>query len=182
MNIELATKLGVFSLKPIDSDDLEFLMNLRNHQETIKFLGNSNKVSMEDQKKWFNKLQTATDRAYFVFQFKKLGGDKIEKIGMIRTHDLDLVNKNMGVGGDIHPTFRGKGYGKIMYDLIFHLGFKQMKLHRLWLSVIEFNIVARNLYKKMGFVETGVQREAVFQNNQYFNYIYMDILDKEYLK
>ena len=91
---------------------------------------------------------------------------------MIRIHDIDQTNKNMGVGGDICPSYRGKGYGKVMYDLIFKLGFEKMKMHRLWLSVIELNTVARNLYKKKGFVETGVQREAIFQNGKYYNYIY----------
>lgn len=182
MKIEFDHESGVFSLRPVDYEDLGFLMDLRNHPETRKFLGNSGKVSMDGQKKWFSKLQTVDDKQYFIFQFKKLHSDKIEKIGMIRIHDIDQTNKNMGVGGDICPSYRGKGYGKVMYDLIFKLGFEKMKMHRLWLSVIEFNTVARNLYKKKGFVETGVQREAIFQNGKYYNYIYMDILAREYLK
>ncbi len=182
MEIEFEHESGVFSLKQVDYEDLGFLMDLRNHPETRKFLGNGKKVSMDNQKKWFSKLQTVDDKQYFIFQFKKLHSDKIEKIGMIRIHDIDHTNKNMGVGGDICPSYRGKGCGKIMYDLIFQLGFEKMKMHRLWLSVIEFNTVARNLYKKKGFVETGVQREAIFQNGKYYNYIYMDILAREYLK
>ena len=182
MEIELEHKLGIFSFRKVDYGDLGFLMELRNHPETRRFLGNSRKTSLEDQKKWFSKLKTATDKQYFIFQFKKLHSDKIEKIGMIRIHDIDFLNKNMGVGGDICPSFRGKGFGKVMYDLIFELGFQRMKMHRLWLSVVEFNIVARNLYKKKGFVETGVQREAILQNGKYYNYIYMDILAREYLK
>tara|TARA_B110000503_G_scaffold133296_1_gene210574 strand:+ start:1429 stop:1977 length:549 start_codon:yes stop_codon:yes gene_type:complete len=182
MDLTLTHRLGIFSLKIINYDDLKFLMELRNHPETRKFLGYSLKISMNDQQAWFNRLKTATDKLYFIFQFQKLSSDKVEKIGMIRIHDIDCINKNMGVGGDIHPLFRGKGYGKIMYDLIFQLGFEKMKMHRLWLSVVEFNTVARNLYIKKGFMETGIQREAIFKNGKYVNYIYMDILNREYLK
>ncbi len=85
----------------------------------------------------------------------------------------------MGVGGDICVNFRGKGYGKIMYALIFKLGFEIMGLHRLWLSVIEYNTVARNLYNSIGFVETGLQREAIYKDGVYYNYVYMDIIRGE---
>jgi diamine N-acetyltransferase len=53
-------------------------------------------------------------------------------------------------------------------------------MNRLWLLVLENNEPAKNLYKKMGFVNEGVQRQAIFKEGQYHDYIMMSLLRGEY--
>ena len=48
--------------------------------------------------------------------------------------------------------------------------------HRLWLLVAAYNQRARNLYTKLGFKEEGIQREGLYKNDQYFDYIMMSML------
>lgn len=49
-------------------------------------------------------------------------------------------------------------------------------MHRIYLTVLENNKNAYNLYKKIGFKEDGVLRDAIFKNGKYCNLIMMSIL------
>jgi RimJ/RimL family protein N-acetyltransferase len=169
-----------FRLRQVEREDLSFLMELRNHPETKRFLGHAIDLTIKMQEEWFLSLRNNKNKAYYIFEKSSANSIQWISIGMVRTHDIDNSNKHMGVGGDILFEYRGHGYAIIMYELIFKLAFEISNLHRLWLSVIEYNTPARELYKKMGFKETGIQREAILKDGKYYNYIYMDILETEY--
>lgn len=77
MELTFEHESGTFGIRPVTYNDLHFLMNLRNHPENRKFLGNNNKVSIEDQKNWFYKLENVETKKYFIFQFRQLHSDKI---------------------------------------------------------------------------------------------------------
>jgi RimJ/RimL family protein N-acetyltransferase len=45
---------------------------------------------------------------------------------------------------------------------------------------MENNTIAINLYTKMGFCLEGTQRQAIFRDGKYVNYLMMSILKEEY--
>jgi RimJ/RimL family protein N-acetyltransferase len=67
-----------------------------------------------------------------------------------------------------------------MYKMIFDLCFNQYNINRLWLFVLDYNKIAISLYKKLGFIEEGKQRKAIFRNGNYHDYIMMSLLKTEY--
>ena len=163
-----------FSLKRIDEDDLDFIMKIRNDPELYPYLGTFVSLNKKGQLKWFENLQTDNSQMYLILFCNK------KKIGYVRITQIDPVNRSMCVGGDIHKKFRGKGYAKEMYNLIFDLGFKKLNMNRLWLFVLENNDRATHIYKKLGFIEEGRQRKAIYNNGKYYDYIMMSILREEY--
>ncbi len=169
-----------FRLRLIEETDLSFVKNLRQHSETAPFLGSFALLNDARQKLWFESSQKNSSSCYMIFE--KVEKDKISQLGMVRITDIDFIHRSMCVGGDIVPCFRGKGYAKQMYALIFKYGFETMNMHRLWLCVLENNERAKKLYEKMGFSYEGMQREAVFKDGVYHNYLMMSILNKEYLE
>lgn len=74
----------------------------------------------------------------------------------------------------------GHGYGNEATKLILEYGFKHLKLHRIQLMVLDFNKRAQHLYKKLGFVVEGIQREARLVNGEWHDVILMGILEKEF--
>jgi RimJ/RimL family protein N-acetyltransferase len=50
----------------------------------------------------------------------------------------------------------------------------------LWLDVFEHNARARHVYRSVGFVEEGVLRECVKQQERYASLVVMSILENEY--
>lgn len=60
----------------------------------------------------------------------------------------------------INPIYRGKGYGFfLMQELLSEV--KMKKIKQVGLTVDEDNKIARNLYKKIGFVEIGKNKQQI---------------------
>ena len=166
--------MGIFNLRLIEKEDLPFITKIREDNETKKYLGTFVLLSKEKQEKWFDSTTNDCTKMYLIFERKNV------KIGYVRISEIDYISRNMCVGGDIAVKQRGKGFSKEMYRLIFDLGFNKLNMNRLWLLVLENNKRAIHIYKKYGFVEEGRQRQAVYKNGQYMDYIMMSVLKKEY--
>lgn len=81
----------------------------------------------------------------------------------------------------VDPAKRsGKGIGTQIVGRLMELGFDLLKLHRIDLHVLETNIPARNLYRKLGFVEEGIFRECYYRQGIYLSTCRMSILENEY--
>ena len=179
-----------FRLRLLEKQDLFWLKKLRENPVINEYLGTFCLLNDFRQENWFNNLQNDEKRCYMVFEKQNLTNysdnnsnteeNMIDKLGIVRISNIDLINRSMCVGGDIDPRFQGNKYAKIMYKLIFKYGFKCMNMHRLYLYVLEDNIKARNCYEKVGFITEGMQREAIFNNGKYKNYLIMSILKSEY--
>jgi RimJ/RimL family protein N-acetyltransferase len=75
---------------------------------------------------------------------------------------------------------RGQGYGRDAISTILDYGFGELGLHRVGLSVFEFNDAALVLYKAVGFREEGRLREAVVRDGVRHDAILMSILAPEW--
>lgn len=75
----------------------------------------------------------------------------------------------------------GHGYGSETTKLMLEYGFKQLKLHRIELIVLDSNERALHMYRNLGFVEEGVQREARLIEDKWHDVISLGILEKEYM-
>lgn len=79
----------------------------------------------------------------------------------------------------LHQDFHKIGLGTIMSETILGIA-KNQGLHRIGLHVVEDNVVAVNLYKKVGFVIEGTMRDAYFgQDEKYHNMLVMGYYYKE---
>ena len=74
----------------------------------------------------------------------------------------------------------GHGYGTEATQLMLAHAFKQLSLHRVALSVFEFNTRAIRAYEKCGFVIEGRARQAIFRNGRFWDEIHMSILLDEW--
>ena len=76
---------------------------------------------------------------------------------------------------------RDQGYGRQAIRLLKRYAFEELKAHRLWLSVKEFNARGRALYRSEGYVEEGTLRECIKGPDSYESVLVMAILDREYV-
>tara|TARA_R110001632_G_scaffold29062_2_gene77251 strand:+ start:357 stop:773 length:417 start_codon:yes stop_codon:yes gene_type:complete len=118
-------------LRPLNKNDLPFLLEIRNDDSTRYNLENNSKFTLEESLEWFRQ----NNPKWFIIEINR------HAVGYIRTN-------NNEVGCDIHPNFRKKGYAKMAYELYL----KDKNYASLW--VFEDNF-AKNLYKKLGFKENN---------------------------
>ena len=61
-----------------------------------------------------------------------------------------------------------------------HRVFDEMKAHRLWLDVIDDNVRAQHVYRKLGFVEEGRLRKASRRSGDWRDLILFGMLRSEW--
>jgi RimJ/RimL family protein N-acetyltransferase len=79
--------------------------------------------------------------------------------------------------GDEHV---GHGYGLDAVRVLTRYGFRELGLNRIELGVVAFNTRARAVYRKAGFVEEGVRRQAVFHDGVFHDHVIMAVLAQEW--
>ena len=161
----------MITFKKIKEEDLQFLNYVRN-EYCEEFLHDSRQFTLEETKEWFYKYNPD----FYIITLDD------ERIGYFRLSNYSDVNKNIYIGADISPKFKGKGLGKLSYEKFIPFLFESYNLNKISLEVLSNNIIALNLYKKLGFVTEGVKRQEGYKNNQWVDSIIMSILKNEYEK
>lgn len=136
-----------------------------------KEFGVINLVTLESHKKWMENIRNVVIKAIYIDG---------KYIGNILLH-LDL-NHNSGffqiyIGENLE---RGKGFAKIAIHKALQEFFDIFKLNRIWLKVFSDNTVALHIYKTLGFVKEGEERESFNFNGSYKNQLIFSILRKEW--
>jgi ribosomal-protein-alanine N-acetyltransferase len=75
----------------------------------------------------------------------------------------------------------GKGLAKEASLKVIDYCFNILHLRKMTLGVVEKNINAVELYKKIGFIIEGVYKDHIFRNDQYMNTLRMALFNKNYL-
>jgi len=102
-------------------------------------------------------------------------------IGNCSLQAIDGKNRTAGLGIVIgERAYWGRGFGSDALRLMLRYGFSELNLHRIWLKVLAFNERAIRAYNKIGFVEEGRLREAVYRDGRYWDELMMAVLRTEY--
>ena len=164
-------------IRSVEESDLEQMVSLRADPTVWMNLGNIEMISLRAQKNWFEHMVSNPRARYYI-----LCSAEINFIGIVRTDEIDYINRSIRVGGDILPEYRGQDYGTRMFQLLKKYCFDYLNMNRAWLLVLETNHVAIRLYKKVGFVEEVRQRQAIYRDGLYMDYIMMSMLKSEYVE
>jgi RimJ/RimL family protein N-acetyltransferase len=157
--------------RKIQKEDIPFVNTIRN-EYAEEFLHDSRRFTMEESYEWFEKTNP---NYYIIFDNKK-------KIGYFRLSNYSEINKNIYVGADISPEYRGRGYGYHSYKVFIPYLFDFYKLNKITLEVLSTNEIAKSLYLKIGFKYEGCKRKEVNKNGVWIDSIIMSILKDEYIK
>ena len=170
----------MFKLRELEKRDLATINKWRNDPGLICFLGSPFRyIAKEVDEEWYMdylKNRGRTIRCAIV-------DDELEDhiMGLISLTNIDSINRN----AELHIMIgkkenRGMGLGSFAIKAIVNHAFNNMNIHRIELEVLEDNLIARKLYKKIGFVEEGLRREIVFKNGNYKSMVLMSLLRTEY--
>ncbi len=115
------------------------------------------------------------------YYFAMVNKNTDELLGTCSLDNIDPKDRR-GVLGIL--IFQAKnqnmGYGTDAMKLLLWFGFTALNLHRIELTVFDFNEIAIHVYEKVGFTKVGRKREAYFVDGVYNDVLVMDILEGEY--
>ncbi len=102
-------------------------------------------------------------------------------IGNIGLRDVDLVHRHGEIGLVVGSKQDwGKGYGADAIVTCLRFAFFTLGLHSVRIVAEEQHQRALELYRRIGFVETGREREHVYREGRFVDQIVFDMLDTEY--
>jgi RimJ/RimL family protein N-acetyltransferase len=103
-------------------------------------------------------------------------------IGQIRLDRVDLRDRRANLAIGIEDSGRlGIGLGTEAIALVSSYAFDVLKLHRVSVRVVDYNLRAIRAYQKCGFVIEGREREAALVDGTWHDDVMMAILDREYM-
>lgn len=94
-------------------------------------------------------------------------------IGIISLIDIDYRNQKCEMGRVLigNKSYRGKGLGKEIINLLLNYAFSHLNMQKIYCEVFEENTAAKNLYLKSGFVQEGIFINHIYKNGQFKNII-----------
>jgi len=170
------------TLGPVKKEYIESYLKWFNDPEITQYLSMFRPFTRMMEEDWIENLKNRDDTIVFAVLIHE--DNNVEKlIGNCGLHAIDWKNRVGEVGIIIgEKEYQGKGYGTEAMELLLDYGFKTVNLNRIQLRVYEFNSRAINSYNKIGFVEEGRMRQAIFINGEYHDIIFMSILQEEWFK
>jgi RimJ/RimL family protein N-acetyltransferase len=116
----------------------------------------------------------------FLLGIRPLDRDKllglVELDGIIWPHGTSAVSIAIGEQAE-----RGKGYGREAMALALDFAFRELNLHRVFLTVFSYNTAAMAMYEKLGFMHEGTHRQHLQRDGQRFDMLLYGMLRYEWL-
>lgn len=107
--------------------------------------------------------------------------DEREPIGVISLMNVSEANASADLSIILGPSEeRDQGYGADAIGTLLDYAFGELELHRISLSVFEFNEAAIATYEKLGFKREGRYREAIKRDDSFHDAILMSLLAPEW--
>ncbi|KAK1783501.1 acyl-CoA N-acyltransferase [Copromyces sp. CBS 386.78] len=113
-------------------------------------------------------------------EFPRPEAKPIGVLTLLAPSEEGLHHRNAMIGIGLTTGYRGQGYGGEATNWVLDWGFMRLGLHRIWLAAFGYNERAVKLYKKLGFVEEGREREAVLYERQWWDIVRLGMLEGEW--
>lgn len=165
-------------LLPIDNVNAEKICQWHNKKFiSFSMMMNRFPVQKKSVEEWIDKVREENGNKRVVYVIFADG----TPIGITSLHEIDYINRKALFGIFIAESdFRNKGIGSLASKLTLDFAFNGIGLNRVELEVIETNIGAINMYRKIGFYEEGIKRDAFFYDGKFVNVKTMSILNKDF--
>ncbi|HME51519.1 MAG TPA: GNAT family protein [Candidatus Lokiarchaeia archaeon] len=170
------------TLRLVDSNDLDSIMEWWNTYETRRFLLTYIPYSRSQEEEWIKgTIAKANEKQEFAFAIINNKDGKF--LGTCSLMKIDWIYRSAVAGIAIHnPDNQDKGYGSDSLISLLKFGFRMLNLHRIELSVFEFNDRAKHVYENVGFTQIGRKRKQIFFEGVYYDEILMDFLSDEFFE
>lgn len=167
-------------LRELSREDVPFVNRWRQDRDVADLLvGSFRHVSLVADEAWFDSY--AQNRKTNV-RLAIVTVDENRLIGVTYLLNISDINRSAEFGMMIgEKDYWGKGLGSAACRMTVSHAFEDLNLNRLELLVLEKNVRAMAVYRKTGFAQEGVLRQAAYKCGQYRDLILMGLTRDQYL-
>jgi diamine N-acetyltransferase len=154
-------KYEKINLRALEPEDLELLYEWENNESYWIISNTVVPFSKFTLKRY---LENSHKNIYETGQLRlmiELASDK-KAIGAIDIFDFDPFHKRAGLGILIaDEKERRKGYATMALKALVSYCFSTLQLHQLYCNILSNNCESIDLFKKLGFVQSGVKKDWI---------------------
>ena len=164
-------------LRALEPSDLDFLYALENDESVWEVSNTSTPFSKFILNQY---LENSHRDIYDVKQLRLVITIASEKrpIGFIDLFDFEPKHKRVGLGIVIFSEEdKGKGFAFQTLELICKYVFSHLNVHQVYANITEDNKRSIELFKKAGFLESGVKKDWVFAQGKYKNEMIFQLIN-----
>jgi diamine N-acetyltransferase len=169
-------KYEEISLRAPEPEDLELLYNWENNQNYWIISNTSSPFSRYILRKY---IQNSHKDIYETGQLRLMIDLIAENktIGTIDIFDYDPFHKRAGIGILIaDESSRRKGYATMALRCLIRYCFSTLHLHQLYCNILANNTESMELFKKQGFIQSGIKKEWVSTGEEYLDEYFFQLL------
>lgn len=150
----------------VKEEHLERILKWRTSEHVTRYMFTDIEYSIENQKKWFEKISNDETSKYWVIKAKG------ELIGLVSLNNIDLFHQRAYWAYYIGEE-KFNMVGAMVGPYIYNYAFKQLKLHKLLGEVMGENVNVRKIHLMHGCREIGYYKDHIFKYNKFHDvYIY----------
>lgn len=166
-------------LRAMEPKDMDCFWDMINDPDISRnVVGWSVPVSKRQQMQWYEYV--VGDRTNLRFTIVSKENDT--PLGMITLTGVDWQSRSAEHGIKLQASCpKEKGIATDAVMTLMGYAFLEMGLHRIESTRISYNKASEKLYKKCGWIDEGVKREAVYRGGTYHDLIVMSVLKEDYL-
>ena len=162
-------------LKPVEADDLKYLLNLRWNSEVMDYLIHD-PISYKNQIDWFNNL-SKKDLAMSIFLKEET---ELRIIGTIGLYEINTRHQRAIWRIRLDPERQGKGYATEAIRLILDYGFNTLNLNKITSDSFADNEAIVNLTLKLGFKQEGLLFGHYYHKGKFRDAIQFGLLREDF--
>lgn len=161
--------------RQIREEDLSIIMTWRMTPEITRFMCSDPKLTMKEQKAWFERIKIEEDMFYWVFE---VDGKPAGLVGLV---DWDKRNSVIHSGAYI-AEHEARGLQNIvdMNMNLFGYAIEKLKVNRIGIEIMSNNTGQLRWIVRFGATKEGVCRQAIKKNGEYYDLHLFSILADEW--
>jgi RimJ/RimL family protein N-acetyltransferase len=164
-------------LRPVGSDDLAALLELRWDQDVMTYLVHE-PLSSGDQHAWLQRVVAGGDLAMCILA--KTDGDQAALAGTIGLYDFNRRHQRACLRLRLSPAYQGKGLAFQAGVILLDYGFNTLNLHKIYADSFSDNEPIVRFYLRIGMVSEGVARDHYFHRGCFRDATRFSILRDEF--
>ena len=162
-------------IRPATVDDVDWLVELLNGEETEPFLGGGRAFDHEGITAEVERTQREPER--FGRLIVEVDGERAGVMGFEERSDKHRIARLGGLA--IHPDFRGRRVADEAARLLQSHLLDDLGYHRLELACYGFTERAIRHAERVGFVREGVQRRAYMRHGEWQDAVLFSLLPED---